>query len=243
MRMKIEFKTDKFPRNYNTAVMSLVKESLKKSNKDYYEKLYYYKGKNNKKTKNFTFSVYIKGYDIENEDFIVKDKVILNISTPDLELGLNIYNGIINHSKFRYKEYELNRIRIDLIKEKNIKNEEVVFNALSPICIKSKDGKFLNIDDDEYVKEFNYMSNLILENYRGFGLKKELLFENINFKKVVVKEGLREFKNITGKKYQYVNGYKGIFKLCGDIEDLNDLYKLGLGAKRSQGFGYVDLVE
>ena len=239
----MELETDKFPRNYNTAIMSIIKESLKKSNKDYYENIYYYEGKTNKKTKNFTFSVYIKGYDIENEDFIVKDKVILNISTPDLELGLNIYNGIINHSKFRYKEYELNRIRVDLIKEKNIENEEVIFNALSPICIKSKDGKFLNIDDDEYVKEFNYMSNLILENYRGFGLKKELLFENINLKKVVVKESLREFKNITGKKYQYVNGYKGIFKLCGDIEDLNNLYKLGLGAKRSQGFGYVDLVE
>ncbi len=243
MRMKVEFKADKLPISYNTLFMSVIKEAIRKSNEDYYNNLYYYEGKSNKKTKNFTFSVYVKGYDIENENFIVKDRVILNISTPDLELGLHIYNGLINYPKFIYKEYELRRIRVDLGKEKNIEKEEAIFNALSPICIKSKNGKFLNIDDEEYIKEFNYISNEVLKNYRGYGLKKALEFENLRLNKIVVKEGLREFKNTTGKKYQYVNGYKGKFKLCGDIEDLNDLYKLGCGFKRAQGFGYIDLVE
>lgn len=243
MRMKVEFKTDKLPISYNTLFMSVIKEAIRKSNEDYYNRLYYYGDKSNKKTKNFTFSVYVKGYDIENENFIVKDRVILNISTPDLELGLNIYNGLINYPKFIYKKYELKRIRVDLGKEKSIDKEEAIFNALSPICIKSKNGKFLNIEDEEYIKEFNYISNEVLKNYRGYGLKRVLEFENIRLSKVVVKEGLREFKNTTGKQYQCVNGYKGKFKLCGDIEDLNDLYKLGIGFKRAQGFGYIDLVE
>ena len=243
MRMKVEFKTDKIPISYNTLFMSVIKESIRKSSEEYYNNLYYYEGKSNKKTKNFTFSVYVKGYDIENENFIVQDRVILNISTPDLELGLNIYNGLINYPKFIYKGYELKRIRVDLGKEKGIEKEENIFNALSPICIKSRNGKFLNIEDNEYIKEFNYISNEVLKNYRGYGLKKDLNFENINLNKVVVKEEIREFKNVTGKPYQYVNGYKGKFKLCGDIEDLNDLYKLGIGFKRAQGFGYIDLVE
>lgn len=242
MRMKVEFKTDKLPIAYNTLFMSVIKEAIKKSNESYYNRLYFYEDKNNKKTKNFTFSVYVKGYDIENENFIVKDRVVLNISTPDLELGLNLYNGLINYPKFIYKDYELKRIRVDLGKEMNIDSEEAIFNALSPVCIKSKNGKFLNIEDSEYIKEFNYISNEVLKNYRGYGLKRELNFENINLNKVVVKEALREFRNVTGKPYQYVNGYKGKFKLNGDIEDLNDLYKLGIGFKRSQGFGYIDLI-
>ncbi|MBO3444545.1 CRISPR-associated endoribonuclease Cas6 [Clostridium sp. CCUG 7971] len=243
MRMKVEFKTDKLPISYNTMFMSVIKEAIRKSSEDYYRSLYYYEDKSNKQTKNFTFAVYVKGYDIENENFIVKDRVILNISTPDLELGLNIYNGLINYPKFVYKDYELKRLRVDLGKEKVIQNNEAIFNALSPICIKSRNGKFLNIDDEEYIKELNYISNEILKNYRGYGLKKDVKFENISLNKVVVKEGLREFKNTTGKSYQYVNGYKGRFKLCSDIEDLNDLYKLGLGFKRAQGFGYIDLVK
>lgn len=243
MRMKVEFKVDKLPIAYNTLFMSVIKEAIRKSDEDYYKNLYYYEDKSNKQTKNFTFSVYVKGYDIENENFIVKDKVILNISTPDLELGLHIYNGLINYPKFIYKAYELKRIRVDLGKEKVIDKNEAVFNALSPICIKARNGKFLNIDDNEYLKEFNYISNEILKNYRGYGLKADLEIENIKLNKVVVKEGLREFKNTTGKSYQYVNGYKGRFKLCGNIEDLNDLYKLGVGFKRAQGFGYIDFIE
>lgn len=242
MRMKVEFKIDKLPIAYNTLFMSVIKEAIKKSSEEYYDRLYFYEDKNNKKTKNFTFSVYVKGYEIENENFIVKDRVILNISTPDLELGLNLYNGLINYPNFKYKDYELKRIRVDLGKEMNIDSEEAIFNALSPVCIKSKNGKFLNIEDSEYIKEFNYISNEVLKNYRGYGLKKELNFENINLNKVVVKEALREFRNVTGKSYQYVNGYKGKFKLTGDIEDLNDLYKLGIGFKRAQGFGYIDLI-
>ena len=243
MRMKVEFATSRFPRYYNVLGVSLIKEAIKKSSQDYYKNLYFYKDKSNKTSKNFTYSFYIKGYEIDGEDFIVKDRVVMYISTPDLELGLNLYNGLINYPKFTYKDYELKRIRVDLGKEMNIDSEEAIFNALSPICIKSKNGKFLNIEDSEYIKEFNYISNEVLKNYRGYGLKKELNFENIKLNKVVVKEGLREFRNVTGKSYQYVNGYKGKFKLNGDIEDLNDLYKLGIGFKRAQGFGYIDFIE
>lgn len=243
MRMKVEFKTTKLPIAYNTLFMSVIKESIRKSSEDYYNNLYYYDGKSNKKTKNFTFSVYVKGYNIENENFIVRDKVVLNISTPDLELGLNIYNGLINHNNFKYKEYELKRVRVDLNKERIINKNEAIFNAISPICIKSMEGKFLNIDDENYKKELIYISNEVLKNYRGYGLKSSLEFKNIGLNKVVVKEELREFKNTTGKKFQCVNGYKGKFRLYGDIEDLNDLYKLGVGFKRAQGFGYIDLIE
>lgn len=243
MKMKIEFSTSCIPISYNSLFMSIIKEAIKKSNEDYYKNMYYYKEKNNKKTKNFTFSVYVKKYSIEGDNFIIEDKVILNISTPDLELGFHIYNGLMTSKKCLYKDYGLTRIRIDLSREKKVTEERVLFNALSPICVKSKEGKFLEITDDRYIEELNYITNEVVKNYRGSGLKRKLEFENIDLKKVVVKESLREFKKITGKEYQYINGYKGKFILKGDIDDLNIIYNLGLGFRRAQGFGDVDILE
>ena len=83
---------------------------------------------------------------------------------------------------------------------------------------------------------------MILNNYRGYGLKRELSFESLDMKKVVVKEPLRDFKKVTNREYQYVNAFKGKFELIGDIEDLNDIYKLGIGFKRGQAFGNLDVV-
>ena len=242
MRIKIEFDTKIFPRYYNTLGVSLIKEAIKKSSEDYFINLYYYKEKSNKASKNFVFSFFIKNYEINKEDFLVKDRVVLYISTPDLELGLHIYNGIINTKTFKYKDYEMTRLKVSLIKEAEITEEEVVFNTLSPICIKDSNGKFLDIDSDNYVDELNYIADIILKNYRGYGLNKKLEFKNINLKKVVVKESLRQFREITNRDYQYVNSYKGSFRLKGNNEDLNDIYKLGLSHKRGQGFGNLEVV-
>lgn len=242
MRIKIEMGTNIFPRYYSLLGTSIIKEAIKKSSKEYFENLYYYEDKNNKASKNFAFSFFVKNYEIEKNNFIVKDRVIMYISTPDLELGLNIYNGIVNTKIFKYKEYEMSRIKVSLVKESDIDSEEVVFNTLSPICIKDNIGKFLDIDSDNYVGELNYITDMVLKNYRGYGLKKELKFENISLKKIVVKEPMREFKQITNREYQFVNSYRGKFILRGDSEDLNDIYRLGIGFKRGQGFGNIEAV-
>ena len=130
MRMKVEFATSRFPRYYNVLGVSLIKEAIKKSSQDYYKNLYFYKDKSNKTSKNFTYSFYIKGYEIDGEDFIVKDRVVMYISTPDLELGLHIYNGLINKKTIRYKNYEIvamtdkeNEASINLLKKLGFVNE------------------------------------------------------------------------------------------------------------------------
>ena len=205
MILKIDFETKRFPCYYNALGISIIKESLKASDEEYYKKLYFYKEKSNKATKNFSYSIFIKDYTIEN-----KAKLVKTIS--------------------------------DLVKEKKSTKEQVIYKTLSPICVKNKEGKFLDIDDNEYLKELNYVTNMILNNYRGYGLKRELSFESLDMKKVVVKEPLREFKKVTNREYQYVNAFKGKFALIGDIEDLNDIYKLGIGFKRGQAFGNLDVV-
>lgn len=243
MRMKINLAISKLPIAYNTLFMSAIKEAIKASDKTYYEKLYFYEGKNNKVTKNMTFSVGIKDYEIKGNEFEVKGKVSLTISTPDLELGLMIYNGMIKKRKFIYKEYEWIRLRVDLIKEKEIGGQQALFKTLSPICIKNKRGAFMDIEDPDYVQELNYITNEVLKNYRGYGLKEQLDFQVRNIKKIIVKESIRGFQEKTGRQYQCVNAYRGSFVIRGHKEDLNDIYKLGIGFRRAQGFGNLELIE
>ncbi|SHK10416.1 CRISPR-associated endoribonuclease Cas6 [Hathewaya proteolytica DSM 3090] len=244
MRLRCEFKTEKIPMTYNMMVVSMIKEALKKSNPEYLDKIYSYKeNSKNKHSKNMTFSVYMKGFEVRNDEFLIKDKVVVEITSPDYGFMVNLYNGIVSKKAFNYKnKYDIISTGIRMVPEKTITNDKVIMRTLSPIAVKSKDGKFLKMEEEAFRTELNYMCDLIIKNYRGSGLKQELIFEPVSMKKTVVKE---EISGCTNMKhdYLYVNAYKGLFNLEGDKEDLNLLYQLGLGFRRNQGFGMVDIVE
>lgn len=244
MRMSIEYKTEKFPVAYQMEVVSLIKEAIKKVDVDYYKELYSYgDNKSNKKTKNFSFSVFMKGFERQEDIFIIKDRVIINITSPDYTFMVNLYNGLLQLKEFKYKEFILNKVRVNLVKEKNITKQIVRFSTLSPIFIQDVNKNPLKPEDKNYEKELNYIVSEVLKNYRGYGLSEELKFQGVSMKKRVVKEEIRNFKNNTNKKFNYVNGYVGSFILRGNTNDLNDIYKLGIGFKRSQGFGMVEVVD
>jgi len=242
VRLKCDFKVDKLPVSHNMMFVSLIKEALKKSDPDYYDKLYSFNGKANKKSKNFCFATRMKGFDIDGDVANIKDGVSLLISSPDAEFILYIYNGLLKINEFKYKDLSIKRERISMLKEKTINSSEAVFRTLSPICIKNNKNYFLKIDDETYEDELNYIAGKVLENYRGRGLKERLSFHNVKMKNIVVKQQIRDFEEKSGKNYLCVNSYDGIFKLSGNIEDLQDLYSLGLGFKRNQGFGMLEVV-
>lgn len=243
MRIKIEINTNRIPLSYRMPIVSMIKNTLEKYSPEYYKKLYFFENKKNKKIKPFTFSVFLEDYQMEKEEINIKEKIYLVISTPDTELFINIYNGLLKMSKYTYNnKFTLSIGKIILLREKPINSEETIFKVLSPIVIKDKSGKFLNVEDEKYVNELNYISDLSLKTYRGFGLTKPLKFEQVDYEKVVVKEKISGFKEVTKKDTFYITGYKGIFKLTGDKEDLRLLYELGIGYRRSQGFGNVEVI-
>ncbi|WMJ79119.1 CRISPR-associated endoribonuclease Cas6 [Clostridium sp. MB40-C1] len=244
MRMSVEYKTDKFPLMNQMLGVSLIKQAIKEVDEEYYNKLYLYnENKANKQTKNFCFSFFMKDFEKKEDVFVIKDRVIFNISSPDYSFMVNLYNGLLKINEFKYKnEFTLNKVRINLVKEKEVTSNAVTFNTLSPIFIQDKNHKALEINDENYEKELNYIANKTLKNYRGYGLKEVLKFKQINMKKRVVKEDIRVFRENTKKTIFYVNAYAGIFQLEGDVNDLNDIYMLGVGFKRGQGFGMIDII-
>lgn len=244
MRIRCEFKADSIPVAYQMFMVSMIKEALKEVDLHYYEQLYnFIDKKKNKKSKNFTFGVYIKDYKIQKDIINVSDKVIVTFSSPDYEFMVNLYNGITKKKVFNYKgNFTMTNTKIYMLPEKKIEESEIIFSTLSPIAIRNQEGRFLNIDDKEYINELNYISNILIKSYTGYGLKQPLEFIPISLKKVVVKEEITGFKEKSNNKYLFINSYKGMFRLKGDKEDLNLIYQLGFGFKRNQGFGMLDVV-
>ncbi|OOM45183.1 CRISPR associated protein Cas6 [Clostridium beijerinckii] len=243
MRIVIELNTNKIPLNYNYLILSLIKNNLSKENQMLFNKLYEENNDYEFRTKPFTFSVKFEDFKIENEEVLLKKRVLLTISTSDYIIGSVIYNSFLKEKDYEYQnKYRLQIGKVSVLKEKNINSNQVVFKTLSPVIIRNKAGEFLTIDDSNYEKELNYIVDSNIKSYRGNGLKEELKFEPVLMKKRVIKERISEFTEKTGKDIFYITGYKGIFKLTGDKEDLNLIYKMGLGFRRSSGFGCLEIV-
>ena len=123
---------------------------------------------------------------------------------------------------------------------RQIKREEAVFKTISPIFIKGKDKRDIAAEDPNFGEELNYISEQILLNYRGYGLTEKLEFQPIDMKKKVVKLDIEAFGD--KRKLLSVDAYEGIFKLRGNPVDLTELNQLGLGFRRGQGFGAIELL-
>lgn len=243
MRIIIELNTTKIPLNYNYMILSLIKNNLSKENPMLYEKIYEDNTDYELRTKPFTFAVKLESFKIEDDEVSLEKRVLLTVSTSDYIIGSVIYNSFLKVKDYEYQnKYKLQIGKVNVLKEKNINSNQVVFKTLSALILRNKEGKFLSPDDPNYEKELNYIANKVIKSYRGVGLKEDLKFEPVLMKKRVIKEKISGFEKNTGKEIFYITGYDGIFKLTGDKEDLNLIYKMGAGFRRSSGCGCLEIV-
>ena len=242
MRIECVFRTEKIPVSYQYMFASIVKGAISTFSKEKFDEIYHYDDKKTKQSKSFTFSVFMKKFELAGEHFELKDDLKFILSTPDSELMLYIYNGLLSQKEYQYKGYQLSLVRVNLLKEQLPEKSEAIFKTLSPIAIKDKDGKFLAPDADEYGLTLNYVSNQTLQNVRGYGLKEPLIFTPIDMKRQVVKLKHEEFATLNDQHILYVNAYRGMFKLEGAPEDLAFLTQTGIGFRRSSGFGNVQFL-
>lgn len=234
--VKGRMKENKISIGYRMFVLSMIKKILSDYDEEYFKSIFFYGNKKSKKIKPFTFSTFFRDYKI-NKDFIdVNGDVNIIISSADMKLMMILFNGFMNMKTYG----DFIKLSVNVKNERKIVKDEAVFKTLSPIYIKDKNGNDLDVQDENYNDEFNYYADIILRSYRGYGLNKPLKFEPLDMRKTVVKEEIKGFKDKTGEKYIYIKAYLGIFKLSGNIDDLNLLKELGVGARRS-GFGNIDL--
>jgi CRISPR-associated endoribonuclease Cas6 len=232
----------KIPIGNRFMVCSLLKKAIEIGDSELFNEIYFYEDKKNKKIKDFSFAIYLRDFKVEDSYINVNGDISITVGTPDYNLGIVIYNGLLKIKTFNFKGYDLELKTIALLKEAKVKSSKIPCKTLSPVFIKDGAGKGIDVHDSNFEEGLNYISNLYLEIYRGYGLRERLKFTPINMKKTVVKEEVEGFKEETNKQFLLIDSYKGIFNLSGDESDLQILLEAGIGYRRSQGFGLIDLV-
>ena len=265
MRVRIVLKTDEMPLLYRHRIISLIKEALMRSDKDYKEFLY-----DGKITKPFTFSLMFpstrefvnkkinidRNFEIDDKVALIKDGFVsLFLSSSDYRFMISLFTGLKKMGTFNFsygdcmlvdgKPINIEVKSVSVLNERMISNNFAIFKTMSPIVLEAKDDEPITFLDDRFEKELNEIMDRILRSQiiRGFGLKKRLKFEHIKMSVKVIKHTLKDFRENTGKPIMYITGNTGIFKLSGDPEDLNTIYKIGIGNRTGQGFGMLEVLK
>ena len=220
--------------------VSFIKDIINSVDKEYCERIFNFNGRSNKRIKDINTSFYIPNYVVKSNELQVENEIIFNIGFFREEMFYYIYNGSLKLKELEYKNYKFIIKKVDIKIEHEIKEDGVIFKTKSPIIIRNRDGRYMNISDEDYEENLNYIANVILENIRGTGLARRLQFIPINLKKRVLKEKIRNFDK---RDFYYINAYTGTFFLKGDKDDLNALYKTGLGYRRVQNAGMLDILK
>ncbi len=136
-----ELENEKMDMDYRRKILSFLKYSIEKSDKEFYEKIYS-KGQN--VNKDFVMSVFfVPDTKISKDSICVKSKkMIINFSTPDSYTGIQIYNAMCRQKFIWYRLSDGNALRvvdINAEKEKLITQDKAVFKLLSPLVIRDHD--------------------------------------------------------------------------------------------------------
>lgn len=220
---------DTIPIDYRSGFISLIKKAMETANKDLYKKFY----EEDQKVKPYTFSIYSPDGFLKNGDeFKVGKTLVFNFSTNSYEIGTYIYNGLVDNEMKIFPFFEgnhLKRLKATLLQEPEITGDTAVFKTMSTVLINSvgkKDWYFIP-DNPEFPEAFDTCVTAMVKELLGVSNIK-VIFNTIKIKRQVVKH--------YGGNMQ---GFEGIFALSGDREVLQLIHAVGLGVRRSQGFGML----
>lgn len=237
MRFKLYFdlENEEVPIQYRRCILSFFKLSLSEYSEENYRKFYADK---DPIIKPYTFSTYFRNLKIDKESVIVKDKKFeINVSVVDCEIAIILYNAFNNQ---RYKKFSIARNswtlkNIEMLNEKKVVSDEIIIKFQSPLCVrKSVDGKdyYFSYGDDKFqeVLKINIQEQLKITDF-----PKEIVdtfsITPMDTRKMIVKFYEKSMECSTG-----------IFRISGDRNLLEYLYKAGIGSRHSAGFGMFQIM-
>ena len=229
---------------YRRSILSFIKKVLETEDRDYSSKIF-----SKKSFKPFTFCVFFSGISVNGNSIKNDGKAILTVSSGSPDFFIRFSKGLKNFKEYKGRHLNgcMKIIKTEVIDEDTINTSKQMFRTLSPIIVVNKDkhpvlpaklkmngDNFIIYDDDAFTQELRYSLKCIFN-----GLP-ELRFDHKEGKKAVV-------KHLVGpndrEKVIKIVAYQGIFSLEADPYVLNEIYKYGLGFRRYQGFGCLELVK
>jgi CRISPR-associated endoribonuclease Cas6 len=233
MRLQVSARLSKsvLPLDYRSGFASLLKEALHKANPLLFDRYY---GRQHV-LKPFTFSVYFPGLrGCEADRISVGQEAILHFSTASQELLIAIYNGLLEQVGTPYPLFDNNIIvqSIYLKPRMVIRESHGVFKTLAPVLVNTKGAAnwYLLPEDAGFKEGLQFATRELARVFLG-STDVSVEFRPINVRRKVVRHYNMDMQ-----------GFVGIFELRGDPALLNLLYNIGLGVRRSQGFGMLELV-
>ncbi len=237
MRYKLFFELENKDMSiqYRKSILSFFKKSLSEYDNEIYEKLYHAK---DPIIKPYTFSVFFKDSEFKENRIIVNSKQMeLNISIADYEIAVILYNAF-NHQRNKIFHLEHNSMtlkNIVLIQEKQINTEEITIKFMSPLIVRQRENEkdyYFSVEGEKFLEilKVNIKEQLKLTNYSK-DIVDSIKLEKVNGRKTVVKFYEKQME-----------GSIGTFKLFGNKELLNFLYRAGIGSRRSSGFGMFEII-
>ena len=228
MRIKLYFTLEntKLPIDYRRSIISFIKLSLSEYSENEFEK--YYNQKDNI-IKPYSFSIFFRQPQINGQEIILEEKRFeMNMTIENYETAITIYNAF-NHQK--NKKFSINQNswilqNIVLIPEKEIKENKLIIKFQAPLCVRQRK------ENKDYYYSFG---NEKFEETLKMNIKEQLKIANVPTEEVdTFKIAPIKAKKVIIKFYEkQIECSTGIFKLEGDIELLNYLYKTGMGSKHS----------
>lgn len=242
----IIFKGDppfRVPTNYRIKIASLIKGSIKDQNSDLFRELW---GQN--KTKPFTFCTYM--YDAkhikENDTAYLEftgGKMGLTMSSSDPGILINIYNALVNYSGEQSPfGYSISLRNFRLAKEPAFHDRRQTFRLMSPMVIrnmtgegkKKKDNGYLPYDDPRFSENlYHEVRKMCIEFIdKSYNLEEnDFIFTPVECRAVkIIHYG------------EVITAVSGTFTLGATTEVLKLVYDAGIGSRRSQGFGMLEIV-
>lgn len=236
-KISIDLNTTNIPIDKNRMILSFLKHYLERSNKEFYEKMY---KKGNVDRKKSTFSLYLKDAKFENDFINIPDKtIILYFSTSDMIFGIEFYNAMVEGKShpYLYKNIELTIKQIQMIKERNIIDNEVVFKTMSPLVIRDHEDNsntwYYDICDQKGKEIFiRNLKNQILEELP----ESKYDVDNIDVRIISSKKTVIKYYGI------WIQSNLCILDIKAKPYILNHLHKSGIGSLKSAGFGMLNLM-
>ncbi len=240
MRIKVNFTldTDWLVKDYRNIFISLIKSVLMKYDPILCINLYGTKEQKRKVNKPFTFTVrFLKYKGIEGNKLLFGNKISMLFSSNDLTLIIAFYNGlkttqpIIIGQNYPIK-FELEHIQ--LLPLKRIQTNKVLFRTISPILINDKGSNlyYLSPSKPEFTKAFKEIIAIQANNFQITCTEEMIEFE------------INAMKKLPLSHYnQTMTSWLGEFVLEAPMPVLQLVYDTGIGVRRSQGFGMLEIVK
>lgn len=238
--LSLNLEKNEFTLDYRRVILSYIKNALSNCNDGKYYDSYF----KDTVQKDYCWSVVFPSPKYTKDKILLENKEIkILFSTDDKnKTGFILFSAFISQKNKNFSIPNNNSMTL-----KNISNQKQQEIANSKVIFKTSKGSGLCIRDHN--KETN------LDTYYIFNDEKFQEKFKIVLKNQAIKSGFREYeveniklnpiqcKKVVAKHYKsYIDTTVGMFEMQGDSKLLQYFYNVGLGSRKSCGFGMVDLV-